>query len=141
MLSLILFDLFGIVTNKKLYDKLVCLDEHFHEDLFAITEQILDLKKRNEQMAIDLSALIEQVARNAEVDAAALTLIAGLKAQIDQLVEDLADQPEIAAKIIELAEALDASSDALAAAVITPPVVVEEPVVEEPVVVEEPIVE
>lgn len=144
-----LFDLFGIVTNKRL----LCQLESLEYQVSNLKLEIVESKIRETQMAINLDALIEQVTRNAEVDAAAYTLIVGLKAKVDELAEELADQPEVAAKIAELAAALDASSDALADAVIAntpvdpqpeePPV--EEPPVEEPPVeeppVEEPVVE
>lgn len=142
MLSNVLFDLFGIVTNRKLYSKLNEVQTTFNASFSNIKSTQKKLLEGNEQMAIDLTALIEQVTRNAEVDASAFELIVGLKAKVDELAADLAGQPEVAAKIAELAAALDASSDALADAVLAntpvapgpvePPV--EEPVVEKPVV-------
>jgi hypothetical protein len=142
MSSSILFDLFGIVTNRRLYSKLNEIQKSYDESFAKIKSTQKKLLEGNEQMAIDLTALIEQVTRNAEVDASAFELIVGLKTKVDELAADLAGQPEVAAKIAELAAALDASSDALADAVVAntpaapepiePPV--DEPVEETPVV-------
>ena len=62
-------------------------------------------------MALDLSALAAEVARDNEVNTSAATLIAGLAAQVEATKGD-------PAAVQALADALRAQSDALAAAVV-----------------------
>ena len=119
-----LFDFLGLVTNKKLDQK-----------LSQIVTLLLNIKQKEEEMALNFDALIAQVERNTQIDTSAITLLNGLTAKINQLAADLADQPVAAAKIAELAAALGASTDALVSAVAAnTPAEVVDPVDGEPVV-------
>jgi len=62
-------------------------------------------------MALDLSALEAEVARDQTVNASAITLLSSLAAQLEALKND-------PAAIQALADSLKASQDALAAAVV-----------------------
>ena len=64
-------------------------------------------------MAGELDALTAQVAKNAEVDQSAITLLRGIKAKLDDAIAS--GDP---ARVQALADSLGASTDELAAAVI-----------------------
>lgn len=83
--------------------------------MLMVLSQKEDVHMSDERDAF--TELTAKVAKVQEVDASAVTLIQGLKASLDALVARLGDSPA-AAEIASLSVSLDASSAALAAAVL-----------------------
>ena len=83
--------------------------------LEGIVSQVLTglqaVQLKESQMSNELTALTAQVAENTTVEQSAITLLAGLSAQIAALKDD-------PAAIQALADSLKASGDALAAAIV-----------------------
>lgn len=98
----------------------MCLLTMF-EKLLRI-ERLLELlirktTKLEKQMNVEFTELIREVEETKTVQASAVVALNGLVAKIDELTEELEEQGADTAKIIELRNALDASTNALAAAI------------------------
>lgn len=85
-------------------------DSSVGRKLDLIITMLDESKKREKQMASDLTALEAEVARNTEVDQSAILLLQGLAQKIEELKTD-------PAALQAFADSLRGSSDALAAAV------------------------
>jgi hypothetical protein len=100
-------------------------DFYFQEsvlkELKKIRKLLEKIYKKEIKMDAELEVLIAQVAVTQGIEQSAITLIAGIAAQLADLAEQLADEPIEAAKILEMSNNLKASSDALAAAVAANP--------------------
>lgn len=86
-------------------------DDVFEQKLDSILDLLSAIQRKEVQMSAALDALAVQVAENTAVEQAALVLIQGIAAQLLELKED-------PAAIAALAAQLDATSEALAAAVL-----------------------
>jgi hypothetical protein len=84
-------------------------------DTILINQQLE--KERNESMSTQLEELETQVAETLGVEQSAITLLQGIEARLQELADELAAQGIDNAKVLALAAELDASEDALAAAV------------------------
>jgi hypothetical protein len=125
------------------------MDDKVHRMSFLLdhlVDRIESLHKKGKTMALNFDKLIEEVRRNAEVDASTAVVLRGIRDELRALKASIPDESAAQAKIDELAEALDVSSDALVGAVLEGTVIdpapvddvpAEEPVEEVPVVVEE----
>lgn len=93
---------------------------------------LLLIIKNQTIMSAELDKLEKEVQENGTVISSAVTLISGLKTELQAVKDELAAQGVTSAKLNELADALDANEQALAKAVAanTPG---EEPIEEEPV--------
>jgi len=76
-----------------------------------------DIRKELKHMSAELEALAVEVEETKGIEESAVVLLQGLKARLDQLAADLAAAGIDNALVVELSTELDASSDALAAAV------------------------
>lgn len=85
--------------------------------LGILTEEVYD-------MSVELDALVQQVGETEGVEASVITLLQGIKVQLDEIIAELAAAEVDNAKLVELRDSLDASEQALAqaAANFTPPV-------------------
>ena len=75
-------------------------------------------------MSVELDNLVLQVGETEGVEASVITLLNGIKIQLDEIIAELAAAQVDNAKLVELRDSLDASEQALAqaAANFTPPV-------------------
>lgn len=85
-------------------------DEELHDRVLKLTQKIDLLTERIKEMSAALDALKVQVERNTQVDQSAITLIEGIAQQLQELKDD-------PAAIEALSNELQASTDALSAAV------------------------
>jgi len=85
-------------------------DEELHDRVLKLTQKIDLLTERIKEMSAALDALKVQVERNTQVDQSAITLIQGIAQQLQELKDD-------PAAIEALSNELQASADALSAAV------------------------
>jgi len=85
--------------------------------LEILTEEVYD-------MSVELDNLVLQVGETEGVEASVITLLNGIKIQLDEIIAELAAAQVDNAKLVELRDSLDASEQALAqaAANFTPPV-------------------
>ena len=97
---------------------------HTSEQLAQIIELLTLLNERMEYMSAELEGLIVQVGETEGVEASVMTLLEGIKIELQTLAEELAAEKIDNTKVLELSGRLDASEQALAAAVaeFTPPV-------------------
>lgn len=96
------------------------IDIHVHlSDNSAVEVRHLlnTLIEKVTQMAVDLTALQDEVARNTAVDESAVVLLNGLAVKIQTLTDELAAAGADVTKLQEFTDSLRGSSDALAAAV------------------------
>ena len=84
-----------------------------HTKLNAIHAQVIRIATEEDQLMATLTDLQAEVSRNTDVDQSAITLLNGLTAKIQQLIDAGADP----AAFQKLADDLKASTDQLAAAV------------------------
>lgn len=93
-------------------------------DLNQKLERILALlsgiKTQETEMALDVQALVDEVAQVQSTEASAVTFIQAVSAQLADLSAQLADQPAIQAQVDQMRSDLDTSQQALAAAISTP---------------------
>ena len=85
--------------------------------LGLILEQIAALNQKENAMALSLDALAAAVAADVTVDQSAITLLGGLTAKIDELIATSGNTIDPAA-LQALVDQINASKDALAAAVV-----------------------
>ena len=85
-------------------------DEELHDRVLKLTQKIDLLTERIKEMSAALDTLKVQVERNTQVDQSAITLIQGIAQQLQELKDD-------PAAIEALSNELQASADALSAAV------------------------
>ena len=90
--------------------------ERMERKLDAITALLNQLVKENTQMALDITALQTAVANETTVEKSAITLIGGLAAQIQTLIDESQDEVDPAA-LQALVDQMTASQTALATAV------------------------
>lgn len=104
------------------------VDEYFfriktEKQLTQIIKLLKNITKEIKNMSIELDNLVTQVAETEGVEASVITLLGGIKTQLDAIIAELAAQQIDNAKLTELRDSLDASEQALAAAAanFTPP--------------------
>lgn len=78
---------------------------------------LLLIIKNQTIMSVELDKLEKEVQENGTVISSAVTLISGLKTELQAVKDELAAQGVTSAKLNELADALDANEQALATAV------------------------
>ena len=76
-----------------------------------------DIREELRHMSAELEAVALEVEETKGVEESAVVLLQGLSARLDQLAADLAAAGIDNSRVLELSAELDASSDALAAAV------------------------
>lgn len=81
---------------------------------YSLAQSINSLE---DNVAIDFSALQDEVNQNTTVDQSAITLINGLAAKVDELAASVASEPAVQAALNEFAESMRTSREGLAAAV------------------------
>lgn len=108
--------------------------EHIHihidtraasSDVVSKLNQILSalgvIQQKEQTMALDLSALVAEVADVVSTEQSAATVISAISAQLADLSAQLADQPAIQAQVDSLRSSLDTANAPLAAAVANVP--------------------
>lgn len=97
------------------------LDVHvyFHTDDTAsdIRNLLREINERTKRMSAELDALTAAVEENSTIDQSAITLINGIAAQLAELAANATELAGLKAAVQAKADALHASSEALAAAV------------------------
>lgn len=88
----------------------IIIHNHYKYDDSQILEKLSLILKNQQKIMTDLTTLQTEVAENAEVIASAVTLLKGLKEQLDAAGTD-------PVKLKELSDALDSQTNSLAAAV------------------------
>lgn len=91
---------------------------HDNELLQRLLEQQSRLIERVGEMSAELDRLTASVERNTTVDGSIMTLVSGMSQQIRDLVANATELEQTKAAMTALADSLDASSDAEAAAVV-----------------------
>jgi hypothetical protein len=95
------------------------------KQLKKIIQMLENLTEEVYDMSVELDNLIVQVGETEGVEASVITLLNGIKIQLDEIIAELAAAQVDNAKLVELRDSLDASEQALAAAAATftpPPV-------------------
>lgn len=91
-------------------------DTRIGQKLDTIITMLGQGKERDIKMALDLSRLETEVSENKTVIGSAVTLLGGLKTELDRLIAEMAT-PEDKAKLQAFADTLDTETNALADAV------------------------
>jgi hypothetical protein len=99
-----------ILTTAELFLSIHRRLDHIDHNLTALHEAVGIIVKKEKHMSAQLDALTAQVKENAEVEASAVLLIQGIAAKLAAAATD-------PVAIAALADQLNASADALAAAV------------------------
>jgi hypothetical protein len=94
------------------------------KQLKKIIQMLENLTEEVYDMSVELDALVQQVGETEGVEASVITLLQGIRVQLDEIIAELAAAQVDNAKLVELRDSLDASEQALAAAAanFTPPV-------------------
>lgn len=78
------------------------------------------IKTQETAMALDVQALVDEVAQVQSTQQSAVTFIQAVSAQLADLSSQLADQPAIQAQVDQMRSDLETSTQALATAITTP---------------------
>lgn len=87
-----------------------------NEKLDSIISKLNNVLRKERDMAVDLSALQAAVARDTDVDQSAKTLLEGLTAKIQELIDASGNTVDPAA-LQGIVDGINSTTDALAAAV------------------------
>jgi len=107
----------GELTDYKILKKL----SRVTKDLKFVVGLLSEMKEEQLIMSVQLDELEVQVAETVGIEQSAITLLQGISQRLSDLADELAQAGIDNTKVVELMNELDASEDALAAAVAAVP--------------------